>query len=230
MPRRYTSATVIKKLTAAADGDISNLYKCDVINNIEPTTDTNQPCTEVAAKWLLEHIDVLDKVKQISRHGSYFSRNNRTKNLSRREKFAEEMFEVEYDHIGDIYDVNMPLSDVAGRTEKIDLVACDGLGGDCLYVLGLRPIGNKDTLLHCVLEIYTRWKQLNHKKFISDYVKANGLSDAQAPDRIVPGILVLLRGHQHYQYIMDECEYTRELIKRLGVEGFFWRYQVSKID
>ncbi len=229
MPRKYTSATVIKKLTAAVAGDISNLYKCDVINNIEPTTDTNQPCTEVAAKWLLEHIDVLDKIKQISRHGSYFNRDNRSNKLSRREKFAEEMWDVEYDHIGDVLAYNLPLSDDE-TAEKIDLVTSDGLDRNIVYVLGVRPFGNKDTLLHCVLEIYTRWKQLNHKKFISDYVRANSLSDTQAPDRIVPGILVLLRGHQHYHYVMDECEYTRELMKRLGVEGFLWRYQVLKID
>lgn len=234
MPRKYTSETVIKKLEAAAK-DISTLYKSDIINYNGTTSDTNQPYMEVISEWLLEHFDILDKIKQVTRKKPYYcgGHTGNVKGAKRtnreEERLAKEFLWLESDDVGVVYDYQVPLKDTLEDKGlgKIDLVSYS-TGSKNVYLLELKRQDSKETLLRCALEIYTYWKQLNHDKLITDFAKE--YSEWGKARKIVPAILVAHHGHQHGHFASSDYPQTQKLIQKLGIEFCVFGYDISRID
>lgn len=66
----YTREEIIKKLQDSSK-DMSTLYTQTFINYTGKTTDTKEKYTEVVSEWLLNNIDLLYKIKKITRLSSY---------------------------------------------------------------------------------------------------------------------------------------------------------------
>ena len=84
--------------------------------------------------------------------------------------------------------------------------------GNNVYLLELKREDNTESILRCVLEIYTYYKQLQHNKFLTDFY----LSEKS---EIIPAILVFRNSKQHCQF-MSESKNVKALMKKLGVKIF----------
>lgn len=51
--------------------DMSLFYRKSCINYRGKSSDTNEFYTEIIAEWLLEHLDLLDQIRPITRKSSY---------------------------------------------------------------------------------------------------------------------------------------------------------------
>ena len=147
--------------------EMKELYKADSIKY-------NQAEAEVKAAELLKQVENLYAIKKITRQNSYDAGHTGETN-SRAETLTEKLLAIalfnskkEYEHIGKIFDYEVPLKDSNEDkgVGKIDLVAKND---NIVTLLELKVENSKETLLRCVLEVFTYWKILDHEKFLQDF-------------------------------------------------------------
>jgi len=99
------------------------------------------------------------------------------------------------DTIGRIFDYEVPLSPPkrAGLGE-IDLVS---VTDDCVYLLEFKAAGSEESLLRCVLQIYTYFKQLPANKFLESFIQSGKL-EKKLP--VKPAVLVYESSTAYRQY------------------------------
>ena len=135
------------------------------------------------------------------------------------------MFDDNYDIIGHMCDFQTPLkgSEKDSGVGEIDLFSYNKKT-NTVYLLELKREDNKESILRCVLEIYTYWKQLRHENFLKDFKLPSNA-------KIVPAVLVFQNGKQHKQFQSDLIQ-TKKLMRKLKVKFFTVRpaYKVSKGD
>ena len=202
----YTKQKLLQKIEKAAL-DMRLFYKQDFINYLGKTTDTNEYYTEVVCEWLLENLEVLNKIPTISREKGYFTKghNGIIKNLNsnrEEEMIAMNMFrQRDISTVGKIIDYQTPLknkrSDKAG---KIDLLSYDG---KVLRILELKEPCSTESMLRCVIEGFTYMKTVDKQKLIKSF-------DLPDNTELVANPLVFIKGHQH-----DEMGETRPKLKEL---------------
>lgn len=98
---------------------------------------------------------------------------------------------------------------------KIDLVAISYENHKVL-LMELKKYSSDETLLRCVSEIYTYYKQIDAEKLkeeISKRPNSGGVLDCE----VVPAVLVFKNQRQHMQYICDMYGKVKDLMKDLGV-------------
>ena len=208
--------------------DVERLYQNDCLDCSGTTLDTKQLYTEVGASEVLNNIDCLDKISILHRTSYRIpSHQNREipKSYREEERIAITMLKksqrglLKDNGFGRVFDYQVPLK----RTQKdkgvgkIDLVSISK-DGKQVFLLELKRPKSDDSMLHCVLEAYTYFKQLDFVKFKEDY------SDICAPDAaIVPAPLVFWGGWQHKEYLDNQHPYLHKLMKKLGnIEPFFY--------
>lgn len=149
-----------------------NLYNSSCINWKGKPLDSKEYYTEVISRelWepkklvLLEKIDQINRVNyNISTHdGHHNGETNRAEEIS-----AMRLKGKKLEKLGLVIEYQVPLkekrSDDAG---KIDLVTCTNKS---VYIVELKYIGNKETLLRAILEIWTYYKQLNKINFLNSF-------------------------------------------------------------
>ena len=200
---------------------IDTFYKQGFVNYTGTIIDKPQtPDIEVIAKWVLDNKQNLESIKCITRKNSSYNQNHTgisgDEPITNREeeRIAKEMCNTYYEDLGDMFDYQIPLKSTQkdSGVGKIDLVAYNK-NSNCVYLLELKKRDSNETLLRCVLEVYTYWKQLNHDKFLADFNKPS-------TTKIIPAVLVFKDSEQFKQYDSKTYPNVCKLIKELNIKVF----------
>ena len=218
MAKGYIKDEIINKLENLKD--ISTLYKEDFINYRGDTIDAKEKYTEVIADWLLNNIDLLYKIKKITRLSSYKVDTHDGKHNNQNSNRLEEIMAIEIFNqkslniLGEVIDYQTPLKDKLGdEAGKIDIISYDK-DNKIVYLLELKREDSKETMLRCVLEIFTYFKTLDKDKFLEDFNLAKDTKIKASP-------LVFFNGSQYKEMADSNNKYLKDLIKKLEIELFY---------
>mgnify|MGYP004621276423 FL=1 len=218
MAKGYKKDEIINKLENLKD--ISTLYKEDFINYRGDTTDTKEKYTEVIAEWLIKNFNLFDNIKKITRQSSYKVDTHDGKHNNQNSNRLEEIMAIEIFNqkslniLGEVIDYQTPLKDKLGdEAGKIDIVSYDK-DNKIVYLLELKREDSKETMLRCVLEIFTYSKTLDKDKFLEDFNLSKDTKIKASP-------LVFFNGSQYKEMIEGDNKYLKDLIKKLEIELFY---------
>jgi hypothetical protein len=208
--------------------NIDTMYKQGIINYRGKTTDTKEIYTELVAEALLNQLALFNQIKTIPRSSDYRvpGHNGSTSNpQSNRveERVILNMFGKSYNYIGKVVDYQVPIKGVSNdKAGKIDLLSQQG---DTLIILELKKEHSQETLLRCVLEAATYWRQIDKQKLLGEYQDFN-------VKNVKPAVLVYKDKVQHNEY-KNQNSNTRKLMDQLQVGMYviesFNDLQVSQI-
>ena len=238
MPKKYTRQETLNILeTMKKEGKgFSSLYQKGFIKWLGKSMDrsNSEYYSEIISDWLLNNIDILtgNHIKQVNRENYkefHPELDENTPETNREEdRIAKEIHkEKVYKELGEVFDYQVPLKKTNKDTGvgKIDLVAFNKNENN-VYLLELKRRDSTETLLRCVLEIYTYWKQLNKDNFKKSFdflpLDAN----------IIPAVLIFKDSVQYKQYESEHPK-TRKLMKVLGIQTFVVtqaKYTIVKED
>ena len=197
-------------------------YQQNFVNYRGKCKDCDEFYTEVIAEYILQNVEKF-KIKTISRESSYKvvshkgiinDNSNRTE-----EKMAIRMFNQTYKGYGKVLDYQIPLKNSRkdSGVGKIDLIS---LKDNTLFLLELKRADSKETLLRCILEIYTYINQLDHAKLISNYNLDTDIKLVAAP-------LICENGFQHNELLDNKHSKVVELMNILNVHRPFTYHKDS---
>ena len=218
MANGYTKNEIINKLENLKD--ISILYKEDFINYRGNTTDTKEKYTEVISEWLLNNINLFDNIQKITRSSSYKvethdgkhdnSKSNRNEEIMAMEIFNQGSLNI----LGKVLDYQTPLKNVRGDDAgKIDIVSYNK-DIKTVYLLELKIEDSKETMLRCILEIFTYLRILDTDKFLFDFGLPKDTKIKASP-------LVFFNGYQHKEMIGGDNKFLKQLMDKLDIEPFY---------
>jgi hypothetical protein len=216
MAPKYTRDETISELKEALKTP-ETLYDADCINWTGYTSDTKEPYTEIIADYLLAHKDLWGKTKTISRETSYDVKHEKVpdgafkpiKGTKTEKWIAKSMFDNNYDFIGKVIDYETPLRNTSeDKCGEIDLLALSQ-DSTSLYLIELKKADNPETLLRCVLEIYTYSQIVDSEKLRSSFAEKGVKKDT----KIRPIVAVFKGSKQH-----DALKKDSSLVNRLRVE------------
>ena len=201
--------------------DMVNFYKRKVVNYRGKTSDSKDYYTEVVAEWILKNIYLFDYIKPITREKSYkvdshdgIIKNEESKREE--EKIAMKLFDLSqnqrkvFDVIGKIIDYQTPLKDIqTDKAGRIDLLAYNKKE-KILRILELKRPSSKETMLRCVLEVYTYSKVVDKAKLLKDF----GLAE----DTVIKACPFVFYDGEQYKEMQKNKENLGELIKKLDIE------------
>jgi len=172
MDKAYSKEETIKVLEDKLK-NAKKLYNSNCVNWKGKILDSKEYYyTEVISRELLkaEKLVLLEKIDQINRvnynvdthDGKHNGDTNRAEEI-----FAMRLKGKKLEKLGLVIDYQVPLkkkrSDDAG---KIDLITS---ANKSVYIVELKYVGNKETLLRAILEIWTYYKQLNKVNFLKSF-------------------------------------------------------------
>lgn len=199
---------------------MDKFYQESLVNYSGVTSDTEEKYMEIIAAYLLEHMELFDQIKTTTRQSSYKTDSHKgvqdgDKETNRKEEWlAKKMFKQTYKHIGIIKDYQTPLKNSLQDKGlgKIDLIA---LENDTVSLIELKYKDNKETILRCILEIYTYFKTIDQKKLLKDF-------DFKKDSQIVPVVLIFKDSFQYKQLYDEKCPLlnVQKLMNALGVKVF----------
>ena len=218
------SKNEILEMIENAKFDIRSFYKQDFVNYAGKTKDSREYYTEIIAEWLLSHVDLFNKIKLINREGSYRIESHDGKIINQESNHAEEKIAMKlfdysqnkgelFDKIGKIIDYQIPLKNIqTDDAGKIDLLAYNE-DTDTLRILELKKSDSKETMLKCLLEVYTYLKIVNKDKLLKDF----GLPK----DTIVKASpLVFFEGMQ-YKEMQEDRKNLKKLMEKMEIEPVY---------
>lgn len=212
----YARRELLAKVEEAAQ-DMGTFYKQPFVNYRGRCSDDQVLYTEVVAEWLLDHLDLMDAVPQITRENSYRTEghdgNPRSSDSNRTEELiAMELFrQRDLPGAGIVIDYQTPLKNSRGdEAGKIDLLSVDD---DAVRILELKKPDSDETMLRCVLEGETYRRTANLEKLLDDFGIDQGAVVTANP-------LVFSEGVQHQEF-REGRPMLRELMKRLNCEPYF---------
>lgn len=218
MAKGYIKYEIINKLENLKD--ISTLYKEDFINYRGDTIDTKEKYTEVIAEWLIKNFNLFDNIKKITRQSSYKVDTHDGKHNNQNSNRLEEIMAIEIFNqkslniLGKVLDYQTPLKDkLEDEAGKIDIVSYDK-DNKIVYLLELKREDSKETMLRCVLEIFTYFKTLDKDKFLEDF-------NLPKDTKIKASPLVFFNGYQYKEMADSDNKYLKDLIKKLEIELFY---------
>lgn len=218
MANGYTKNEIINKLENLKD--ISTLYKEDFINYRGNTTDTKEKYTEVVAEWLLNNLNLFDNIQKITRSSSYKVETHNGKHNNPASNRKEEITAIEIFNqgslniLGKVLDYQTPLKDKqSDEAGKIDIVSYNK-DIKAVYLLELKKEDNEETMLRCVLEIFTYLRILDGDKFLSDF-------ELPKDTKIKASPLVFLNGSQHKEIVEGDNKFLKRLMDKLDIEPFY---------
>jgi hypothetical protein len=170
--------------------------------------------SEIIAKYLLDHSDLWKNIKPITRNKPYKTpshvgiKNGDVKTNREEEWLAKSMFDNnDYNGIGKIIDYQTPLKNTkSDKAGKIDLLSMPD--SSTLYLIELKKESNTETLLRCVLEIYTYSRIVDGKRLLHDF----GLNE----NVVIKPIVAIFKNSVQYKQIKSPN--VLKLIKELKVE------------
>ena len=219
----YTREAIRIQLEKAAS-DMSLFYKKGCVNYRGKTSDTNEYYTEIIAEWLLEHLDLLEQIKSITRRSSYWVEghdgipdnpdSNREEELIAMAMKRQGSLPI----VGRILDYQTPLKNVQkDRAGKIDLLAYDDT---VLRILELKEPDSKETMLRCVLEGYTYLKTVDQAKLLADFnLPAN---------TVVEACPFVFGGGSQWKEMQQDRPHLKRLMVCLKTQPFYIHEQNEK--
>ena len=176
---------------------------------------------DFVAKQLL-NIDIKklysENIKKYTRENYNIKRNETLKELYKKEKlkeveFAKIIFDknLEIEDLGKIIHYQTPIreTDNDKGVGDIDLLAYNE-DGEYFTLIELKLLKNKDTMLHCILQIYTYFSQINEAKLKSDFGKSNANNTRKA-------VLIFENSKHHKDYIKSN-NYLQKLTEILEID------------
>ena len=189
MGRKYTRTETIAQIEEAAK-DMSTFYTATCIRRTGTTYKADgaryygaRYYTEIISEYLLEHYDLFNQIQKIKRGnykiGSHNGTTPRETSNRKEERIALALAQKKVlNPLGEFIDYQVPLkSKQSDRAGKIDLMTFDESTG-ILRLIELKAPKSKETLLRCVLEIYTYYKTVDMNELLRSYVQ--GSSDLPA--------------------------------------------------
>lgn len=188
MGKKYTEKKTIEQIEEAAK-DMSTFYTAACINHAGTTykDDGARYYTEIISEYLLKHYKLFDQIQKIKRGNYKINSHNGTtpRETSNRkeERIALALVQKKVlNPLGEVIDYQVPLkSKQSDRVGKIDLMTFDESTG-ILRLIELKAPKSKETLLRCVLEIYTYYKTVDMEELLRSY----GLHGKYSEVRICP--------------------------------------------
>ena len=223
MGKKYSKEEIIKKLEESKS-EMGQFYSENFLNYISETSDKEGDYTEIIAGWLLDNIELFDDIEMISRKSNYKVKTHdgviKNEGSKREEeKIAMKLFELSqnqgkvFDIIGKIIDYQTPLKDIqTDKAGKIDLLAYNE-NEKTLRILELKKPDSKETVLRCVLEVYTYLKVVDKAKLLKDF----GLPE----DTVIKACPFVFYGKEQYREMQQDREHLKELIEKLGIEVIY---------
>lgn len=219
----YSKAGFLELLRKAVS-DIDSFYAQDFLNYRGVTNDTKERYENIAAEFVLDNLAAFENIRTIERQSSYKTDGHEQlipndekiyeikKGAVRRQEewLAKSMHGKSYENLGKVIDFQVPIKDVRGnKAGKIDLISF--LKSDnTLYLLEFKKTDSKETLLRCVLEAYTYYKQVNHAKLLSDF-------ELPEHSNVIPAVLIY---RQSFAATSLGCPFLQQLRNALGVDVF----------
>jgi hypothetical protein len=223
MAINYTRAELLCKIESAKS-DMASFYNQDFINYTGKTSDTDEYYTEVICEWLINNMDMLNRIPMIERKKGYKMDTHDgvidNPNSGRTEEMiAMQMFtQKEISLVGTILDYQTPLknkrSDKAG---KVDLLSCDG---HVLRILELKEPESTETMLRCVIEGYTYMKTVYGEGLIDSFDLPDGTIIKTNP-------LVHINSKQHAEIVEGRPKLQR-LIEMLDAVPLYYDFENEK--
>jgi hypothetical protein len=215
---RYTREEQIAKFEKVKD--IRFFYKKKFLNNSGKTKDTNEFYSEIAAEWIIEHIDGFKQITPIHRNASYYTEGHDGKyrpESTSEKNIAKRIFQQGKQEgipgIGIILDYETPLNDeLENSAGKIDLLAFDQKN-NVLRILELKRPDNDESMLRCVLEAYSYSKLVDREKLILDFNRDGNFNIPEGIP-IVACPLVFRNSVQHKE-LQEMQEGLRQNLKKL---------------
>lgn len=218
------SKNEILEMIENAKFDIRSFYKQDFVNYAGKTKDSREYYTEIIAEWLLSHVDLFNKIKLINREGSYRIESHDGKIINQEsnraeEKIAMKLFDYSqnkgeiFDKIGKIINYQIPLKNIqTDDAGKIDLLAYNE-DTDTLRILELKKSDSKETMLKCLLEVYTYLKIVNKDKLLKDFGLPKNTIVKASP-------LVFFEGMQ-YMEMQEDRKNLKKLMEKMEIEPVY---------
>ena len=193
----------------------------------------------VIGNWIAEQLlddKLLDNIDKVPSPDTYLIKGhtkpvpeNTTGRVNREEeKVAHRLFEREDYTDSDIdffVDYQVPICrDQAKKTDKstnygkVDLVSVSEKMRE-IYLMELKTYGSSETLIRCVCECYTYWKQIYHD-VLAQEVAYKYNKPEYASYKVVPAVLVFDGQYQHLQFRSGYLHSLQELMKKYGVKFF----------
>ncbi len=226
MGKKYTAEDVRDMVKKAMENP-ETLYKRafdkkgPFVNYTGTTSDTRESYTEIIVKELLkeENIEMLERIPSVPRETTYKMPGRKKpseevlKGKSSEKWIAKYLFGENLRELGIIIDYQTPLKKAQQDPwGEIDLLSYNK-DTNRMFIIELKEPNSKETLLRCVLEIYTYSKQVVAHKLISDFGKPSDTVLRKA-------VLVFGSSHAHENYYSDDYKNVRELMEKLNVEFF----------
>ena len=194
--QRYLKAEFLDLLQNAVC-DIDSFYAQGFLNYRGITSDTKERYEDIAAEFVLDNLAALGNIKAVELQSSYKTDGHeqlipdvskikeiKAGAIRRQEEWlAKSMYGKDYEHLGKIIDFQVPIKDVRGSVAgKIDLISFSE-NDNILYLLEFKKSNSQETLLRCILETYTYYKQVNHAKLLKDF-------NFPANSQVIPAVLI----------------------------------------
>ena len=218
----YTREQIWLRLDELA-ANISLFYKRGCINYRGKTSDTREYYTEVISEWLLEHLDLLNQIKPITRRSSYWVDGHDGIPDNPDSNREEELIAMAMKRqgslplVGQVLDYQTPLKSVQkDKAGKIDLLTYDGAK---LRILELKEPDSKETMLRCVLEGYTYLKTVDKEKLISDFSRDSGVVIPEGTQ--LEACPFVFRGGFQWKELQQDRPYLKRLIEALNSKPYY---------
>lgn len=181
---------------------------------------TSKSRAEDFAKCILnKNLNDLFSIKKITRENTYKTATHDGKtqqDTSNREeeRIALAMFAKNYPLVGKVIDYQVPLKDKRSDKGigKIDVIAYH-TGTETLTLLELKKPDSTETLLRAVLEVFTYWQTVDHKKLLADF----GLPDNT---KVEKAVLLFENSYAFEEYKQRKSPHTIELMETLDVKFY----------
>ena len=212
---------ILKSLaeTAAAD-----LYNNKYVNRTGMVDGVR--VSELVAEFLLDNLHMLSNIQQITREKdgrSYKTPNREEKkeevrheNSKRNEEWtAKDLYHAEIEGLGKILDYQTPLkNERKDRAGKVDMLSFDK-ASNTVYLLELKAPNSDETLLRCVLEIFTYGEIVDTEKLLADF----STPEMDLTNTEVKKAVLVYESCKAYADF-DTCQNARKLMEKLGVAFF----------
>jgi len=235
----YTREESLKQIRKHIS-NIETLYQSDFLNRVGRTSDTRQSYSEIFSEEILKNLALFDSAPMITRQKSYYTpsharmrfdleRSNRNE-----ENFAKRLNQLSIDELGTILDFQVPLKNTQKDkgVGKIDLVSFSTDKNE-FYLIELKHGTNKETLLRAVLESYTYYRRVDHKKLLMDFAHGLGLKNSIRKRKILvkPAVMVT-PGCNSYKELAEMQGGKRPILMELAtamrIVFFTLDFQVNK--
>jgi hypothetical protein len=189
----YKKQELIDALKKQLDAGIENLYKAGCVNWTGITSDTKKLYTEEIAFELLHHIHDFESIPKITREASYYVPRAPKividmESSRQEENFAKRIAGLRFESLGLILDYQVPIRNTRADEgyKAIDLISLNP-NEESLYLIELKYLDNKETLLRAILEAFTYYSIVDIEKLKADYIQ----DPARDQISVVPALLLV---------------------------------------